>query len=358
MNPLVTTRFAQSHIKIRCERRLLRPGETTVRVGNTVSPNQVIARMPEQVQYYIVPGNELLGVQPAAITDYLLVDIGQTVELGAPLLQKKSLFGSKTVKAPVAGKVSAVQNGRIIMESIAHLVELRAMVKGRVTNFVGDRTIIVETQGTLIQGLWGSGVETFGPLKVTAEQPGQPLTAGDLNKHENNILATGTIQDEAILEQAAFEEIPGLIVGTMSARLCDMAHQLQLPLILTDGISSHDSGESGPHYMSQPLFDLLRQWDGHETSLLMSADSHHKPEIIIPHQTTTGQIQPPAYQPLTKGQTVRLLRTPYKGQLGRVITLLNTARPTATGIKTYGAMIALADEQTVFVPYTNMEAIL
>lgn len=351
MDPLVRTKFAQSDVNIRCERRLPRPGSTTVRVGNAVAPNQVVARIPEHVKFYIVPGNELLGVPPDTITDYLLVDVGDNVDLGAPLLQKKSLWGNKVVKSPVAGKVSTVQNGRIILESTARLTELRAMVKGRVTGFVGDRIIVIETQGTLIQGVWSTGTEAYGPLRITADSPDQPFSSSSMNKHERHILVTGTIQDEALLEQAAFEEVNGIIAGTMPARLCQTARRLRLPLILTDGI--------GSHRMAQPIFDLLKQWAGHETSLLVPRGSLDRPDIVIPHQNgSAAKASPPTYQPLAAGQTVRLLRAPYQGQIAHVVQLLGTARTTESGIKAHGALVALADEQTVFVPYTNMEAIL
>ena len=354
MDLLVNVRFARAYSKIRCERRLPRPGDTTVRVGNSVAPNQVVARIPERVKFYIVPGNELLGVPPDAVTDYLLVDIGDRVEMGAPLLQKKGLWGYQTIEAPVAGTVSIVQNGRIIIESIARLIELRAMVKGRVVNLIGNRTIVLETQGTLIQGIWSTGAEAYGPLRITVDQPDQPLTASSLDKHERHILVSGTIQDETLLEQAAFEEVTGLITGSMPAHLCQLARRLRLPVILTDGI--------GTQPMAQPLFDLLSQWAGHETSLLTPFDRTYRPEIVIPHQVTadsTSASSPsPSYQPLAVGQTVRLLRAPYQGQLGQVIRLMNKARPTKTGLKAAGAMVTLADEQTVFVPYTNLEAIL
>ncbi len=350
MDPLVNVRFAQAYAKIRCERKLSRPGKTVVRVGNAVSPNQVVARIPEGVRFYIVPGNELLGVPPAKVTDYLLVDVGDSVELGTPLLQKKGLLGDKTIKAPVAGRISIVQNGRIIIESIARLIELRAMVKGRVIGFRGDHTIVLETRGTLIQGVWSSGAEAFGPLKITVERPNQPLTARSLDKHEGHILVSGTIQDESLLEQAAFEEVTGLITGSMPARLCQVARELKVPLVLLNGI--------GQQPIDQHLFDLLAQWSGHDASLLTPFDRLHRPEIVIPHDVTNPATPSPTYQPLAVGQAVRLLRAPYNGEVGRVAQLINKTRPTATGIKTAGAMVTLAEEQTVFVPYANMEAIL
>jgi hypothetical protein len=350
MNPLVTTRFAKSDIKIRCERRMEYPGSTTVRIGHTVSPNQVLARIREQVKFYIVPGSKLLGVPPAEITDYLLVEIGGSVDLGDPLLQKKGVFGGKTIKAPVTGTVSSVQNGRIILESAGRLTELRAMVQGRVTNFIGNHTVVIETQGTLMQGVWGTDVETVGPLKMAVDHAAQPLDAGSFKKHENHILVAGAIHDEALLEQAAFAEVNGLIVGAMPSHLCDVARRLQLPLILTDGIGSHQ--------MSQRFFDLLGQQAGRETSLLRAANDNRRPQIVVAHEVALEQLKPPAYEPLAVGQTVRLLRAPHKGKVGQVAQLLTTARTVETGIKTHGAMVALDEDQTVFVPYSNMEAIL
>lgn len=350
MDPLVSVQFAQSNIKIRCERRLPRPGDTTVRVGNTVAPNQVVARIPEQVAFHIVPANELLGVPPAAVHDYLQVDIGDNVQLGMLLLKKKSMFGTKTVTAPVAGQISAVQNGRIILESVGRITELRAMVKGRVASFVGNHTVVIETQGTLLQGVWSTGIETFGPLKMTSDYPDDPLFGNSISQHNDHILVAGTITSESVLEQAAAEEVKGLIIGTLSARLCQVAQKLQLPLILTDGI--------GDYPMSQHIFELLRQWEGHETSLLIATGRYQRPEIIIPHKITTGEAQPLTYHPLATGQPVRLLRQPYQGQIGQVVKLFHKARTTEIGIKAHGAMVAISTEQAIFVPYANMEAIL
>lgn len=350
MKQLISAVFVQSQTKIRCERRLPQAGETTVRVGNTVTPNQVLARVPDRVQFHVVPASELLAVAPAAVADYLLVAIGDNVESGTPLLQKKSLFGSKTVEAPVAGRVSALQNGRVILQAIGDLIELRAMVQGRVANFIGNHTVVLETQGTLIQGIWSSGVDTFGPLKMTADRPATPLHPSDLQNHDGHILVTGAIRDEALLEQAAAAEVKGLIAGAMPARLCDVASRLRLPLILTDGI--------GDHHMAPQLFDRLQEWDKQETSLLTNAGTTNRPEIVIPHKVPAGRLQPPIYKPLEKGMTVRLLRAPHKGEIGRVTQLFRSARTTAIGTQAYGAMVVLTTEQTVFVPYANMEAIL
>jgi hypothetical protein len=350
MKQLVNAVFVQSQAKIRCERRLPRAGDITVRVGTTVAPNHVVARIPKQVQFHVVPGSELLGVPPAAVTDYLLVEIGEKVGPGTPLLQRKRLFGGQTIESPIEGEVSAVQNGRIILQSTTGLIELRAMIQGRVANFMGNHSVILETQGTLIQGVWSSGVETYGPLKITADSPGTPLHPSDLQNQKDHILVTGTIRDEALLEQAATANVRGLIVGTMPAHLCDTASRLRLPLILTDGI--------GDHHMAPLIFERLQAQEQQEASLLVTPGASNRPEIIITHNVPPGRLQPPIYTPLEKGKTVRLLRAPYKGEIAQVDQLFSAARTIDTGIKAYGAMVRLANGQTVFVPYANMETIL
>jgi hypothetical protein len=350
MNQLLNATFVQSNAKIRCERRLTRPGETTVGMGNTVTPNQVLARIPEQVQFHIIAGSEELGVTPAEMADYLLVNIGDRVEPGTLLLQKKRLLGNKQVESPFAGEVIVVQNGRIILKSVTQLFELRAMVQARVLNFIGNHSIILETQGTLIQGVWSSGVETFGPLKITADRPNTPLHVSDLQNHDNHILVAGTIRDEELLKQAVMAEVRGLIVGAMPAAFCALAAQLRLPLILTDGI--------GDHHMAPLIFDRLRQHENQEASLLVIPGTNKRPEIIIPRKVPPTQLQPSIYTPLEKGRTVRILRAPYKGQMGQVVQLFHSARTTEIGTKANGAMVALDNQQTVFVPYANMEIIL
>lgn len=339
----------EPQIVLQRERMLPQVGELIGSIGSEVTPMQVVGRSQIAGGYVVVNASEQLDLAPDMLTAYLRVGEGDLVETGDVLL-RRGRWGTKVV-APAAGRVHAVQNGRLLLQRPFVWHELRALLRGTIINQLPQRGVVIETTGAYIQGRWGTQQEGFGRLRLLTETAEGILTAeswqGEL---ERRVVVAGQVSETAVLHQATEANIAGLIVGSMPASLIPFAQTLSFPLIVTDGF--------GQPAMSEIIFNLLKKLDNRETTLFgkMDEDKGSRPEIIVATGVPSHQtLRPPA--PLAVGQTVRLLRQPYAQQLGKVVKLFEQAQALETGIYTPGAAVKLANGQVVFVPDANLDVI-
>ncbi len=353
MDYYTRTTIIQPHIKIRRERTLPKSGEVVVGVGQDVTPNLVVARTPLETHFAIVDASEILGVTRDKVPDFMMVEKEAIVDIDTVLAQKKKLFRTRQLLAPEEGVLFEVVNGRVVIQQTSEWLEKQAMVAGRVVSYVADRGVIIETQGTLIQGAWGSGKESFGQLKTITRKYSDPLRKEQLSHDSRDlILVAGRLEQLEILEMAADSDVKGIIAGSMPAELCQAATSLPFPIILTDGI--------GKQNMTAQIFNLLQQADGQEASLFGDYDEPkgQRPEIIIPQPTSPTTETVSANKPIRVGQPVRLLRPPFMGQIGEVVKIYSLSQMIGTGAKAKGVDIQLSDGNVVFVPNANFDVII
>jgi hypothetical protein len=351
-----TTTVVKALTRIRRERLLPQAGEIVVRVGQDVTPVQVVVRATQETGFHIVRAHELLGVSPDEVEKHLMVQVGAAVQRGMPLLRKRGFWGrGKQVKAPFDSVLHQVTRGNLILQQAPDLIELRAIVPGRVTGLVGGRGVAIETAGSLIQAVWDNGQEGHGKIKVVASSPMMPLAGSQLGPElRGSVLVAGHLNDVELLQQAEAMEVRGAIFGSMPADLCQAAGRVSFPVFVTDGF--------GSQAMAEPIFELLRQSEEREASLLsrVSQRPGSRPEIIIalPAAGALAESLPNHVVPLAVGQTVRLLRAPYSSLTGTVVALCRQTRPTATGLRLAGADVKLSNGEVISVPYTNLDVIL
>lgn len=344
----------QPFTKIRRERRLPQAGEVVVSLGQQVNPVQVVARTSQQRGYTIVPAAEILGVPEEEVAQYLLVEEGTAVQRKKPLLRKRGLFGGKEYVSPVNGTLYQVSNGRLVLQQTPDLLEVRAMIQGIVAGNLGNRGVVIETHGTLIQGKWANGREGYGTIKAVGEDRDLPLAREHIGADvRGTILVAGVLQQAGVLDLAEENSVRGVIVGSVPARLAPALSGYRFPIIVTEGFRGQK--------MSTPIFDLLRQMQGREASLLGApANAWTRPEIIIPrpgrHEKSTA-VSSETTISLNLGQTVRILREPYAGQVGQVIAIHGRARVTELGYRLPGADVAITDDRVIFVPFPNLDMI-
>jgi len=336
---------------IRRERLLPAVGEVVARIGQDVQPAQVVARMPRQTDFHIIPVSDLLRIPPQELPELLMVNEGDLVERGTPLLKRKGLFSMKFV-SPVDGVLHRVSNGRLIIQLTTGWLELRAMMKARVANQIPGRGVVLETHGALIQGVWGSGKENIGSLRLATPSPNMALDEYDIEDDERGqILAAGKLDRTEALQKAIDGRVGGLILGSVTADLMATAVSAPFPILITDGI--------GRQNMLAPIFELLKEMEGNETTLFANPNgSDERPEIIIPQPRIPKEDAPLPNRPLAEGQRVRITRGRHGGQLGVLSQLHTRPQNTDIGTRAMGADVILANGLVVFVPYVNLDVII
>lgn len=341
---------------IRRERFLPVPGRVLVNPGEVVGPADVVARCQLPGKVLVVDVSRTLRVRREQAAKYIRKAVGESVQTDEVLAAPKGLLGRlrRNCRAPVDGQIVGIRNGLILIEAAPVAYELRAHIRGQVASVLPNRGVVISTTGTLVQGVWGSGGEAEGVLKLVVDSPQKPLRPRsiDVSCH-GTIVVGGWILDEKALEQAVEANVQGVIVGGVRSELCAWLEELPFPVMITEGF--------GTLSMSGHVFSVLHSNTGREA--MLSADTRtrwdiRRPEVVIPLRSEKEALSDDSSpQPLKVGMQVRLLRAPYLGVVGTVTDLSTLPRVVESGVRLPVAEVELEDEGPVLVPLANLELI-
>ncbi|MFC2036735.1 hypothetical protein ACFLYD_02025 [Chloroflexota bacterium] len=354
----VATRTA-SFTTIRRQRLLPARGNVLVRPGDLVESADIIARCPLPGKLWVVDVSQALGVHRAQATKYIRKASGDTLQANEELAGFDRRSGRKSCRSPVAGQVMAIRAGRVLVETASTFFELRAHLGGQVVGVMPERGVMISKVGALIQGVWGSGGEALGRLKLVVEDPQAPLDAASLGEDcRDSLVVAGRILEEEALEQAKEAHVQGLIVGSVSAELCPVLQSLPYPVLVMEGF--------GPIPMSQHAFSLLQSCAGREAALSAEFQTcwracpeqrrrAGRPEVLIPLEgagDVPGEV--PGLPPLQVGLRVRGLRDPFLGAVGTIADLPPLPQRVESGARLPVAEVDLDAGESVLIPLANL----
>ncbi|MCL7451751.1 MAG: hypothetical protein M8467_01750 [Anaerolineae bacterium] len=341
---------------IRRERLLPVAGEVLVGYGEKVGPADVVARCQVRGHMRVVDVSRALRVDRKRATKYVHKSPGETIQADEVLAGHGGLLGSlrSNVRSPVEGQIVEIRDGLVVIEAAPATLELSAHLKGQISNVMPKRGVVISAVGTLIQGLWGTGGEAEGVLKLLVDNPQSPLRASsiDVSCH-GTVIVAGHILDEKALEQAIEAKVRGAIAGSVSAGLCPFLQSLPFPVLITNGF--------GSMAMSEPVFSLLHASMGREAMISTYEPGRwggRRPEVIIPLRVEDEvPSQDTGPRPLKIGDRVRILREPHLGALGSVTALPRLPYTVESGARLSVAEVEFQDGDTAMVPLANVELI-
>ncbi len=360
-----------SHTVLIKDRRLPLPGEIMVKQGDTVTAEQVVARtkLPGNVQTLNVAG--LLGILPEEINESMLKKVGDKVQKDESIARSKGLFGlfKSNVKSPINGDIENISKitGQVILREPPVPVEVIAYINGEVIETIKQEGVRIRTSGSFIQGIFGIGGETIGLLATAVDDPGQPLTEKDLDKSfADKIVAGGSIVDYNTLVQARKTGIKGIVVGGIEDNDLKMfmgydigvaitgSEQVGLTLIVTEGF--------GRLRMADRTFNLLKSLEGKKASINGATQIRAgvmRPEVIVPLETAPAKksVDISGGTGLEVGMSVRIIREPHFGAIGKVVSLpVDLANiETESHVRVLG--VELDTKEKITLPRANVEII-
>ena len=324
------------HAKVEKNRRLPIKGEITKQVGDLLKPEDVVATtvLPGNVQMLKVAN--VLNIGPADVPDVMLVKEGDKVEKGQMIAETEGLFGffKSDVKSPIDGTVESISDvtGQVVMREAPIPVEVDAYMSGMVKEIIPDEGVIVEADAAFIQGIFGIGGESRGTMEILVDNREQELTTDLLNEsHKGKIVVGGSFVSLETYKKALSLQIAGIVVGgfnyydleeilgyTLGVAITG-SEDLVTSLIVTEGF--------GNIRMGSRTFDLLNKENGKFVSINGATQIRAgviRPEIVIPLQK--NEIPETAvYQSddrgIGEGSLVRIIRAPYFGKMGEVVSL-------------------------------------
>lgn len=351
---------------IRKERRLPLKGEVLVGVGERVVPSTAVARTFLPGAVHIVKAGEILGVAGEDLERYLLKREGEEVEKDETIASATSFFGlsKRIVRSPVKGTIESISpiTGNVSIREEPKPLYLNAYVEGEVIKVLPEEGVVVETKGAFLQGIFGVGGEKWGKLVVEVDSPNQMIK--DLREGMKDcILVGGSIEGEE-LKRALEVGVKGVVVGGIRDDvLRDLLgydigvaitgqENIALTLIIMEGF--------GNLPLSQRTFQLLKRFNGFFCSINGATQIRAgvmRPEIIIPHKEEIPSLKEEFTSRLVVGTRVRVIREPYFGCLGEVVSLPPEPQILETGARARVAEVLLEGGEKVVVPRANLEII-
>jgi hypothetical protein len=359
---------------VRKVRRLPLKGQVLVQVGDQVDPDTVVARTELPGPVTTVRVAERLGVEPRELTKYLLKQVGDKVQSGEIIAERKSFFGLFTsrVTSPITGTIDFISEatGNIGIRHLPTPVEVTAYLRGLVVEVLPEEGAVVATRGVFVQGIFGLSGERHGQIALLANSPDEVVSDTKVSdEHRGKVLIAGALAHWRLMEAAkqvgAVALVTGGVLDTDIKRLLGYdigvaitGHEpLPFTLIVTEGF--------GEIAMAKRTFELLASQEGKKASVNGATQIRAgviRPEVVVPKDgaLTFEELEETkesgfAAGELNIGTPIRLIRAPYFGALGRVVTLPTEPQEIETETKTRVLEAKLVTGERVVIPRANVE---
>ena len=352
-------------------RRLLPiPGNVLVKSGELVDARHVVAEtfMPGD----ITPLNlaKLLSMPPGDVPECMLKKEGDPIDAGEAIARTKGIFGKfKTeYKSETAGTIESISavTGQVIVRGAPLPVQVKAYLTGRVAEVIPGEGCAIEADVTFVQGIFGIGGETYGPIRMACKRHDQELTDDLITADMNGCVVIGgarvTVQaiEKARKVGAAAVIAGGLDDADLEAFLgynlgvaITGSERVGLTVVITEGF--------GEIAMARRSFDLLASRQGDDAAVNGTTQIRAgvmRPEIVIPLKTDRRGDAPIVVEGrLAIGAPVRVIRDPYFGEIGRVTGLPPEPRTLESGSKARVLEVTFDSGEGVIIPRANVELI-
>lgn len=356
----------------RARRILPIAGDVLVNVGDRVSARDVVARtlMPGDV----IPINvaNVLSMPPADAAECMLVGEGDQVEVGQVLARSKGIFGMfrSECKSKSAGTVETISSvtGQVILRGEPQRIEVHAYLTGEVVEALPGEGVVIEADVAFIQGIFGIGGETFGPLVMACADHEQELVADLIKPSMKGAVIVGgaRVTDEAIRRAIEIKAAAIVAGGIDDQDLRDLlgydlgvaitgSEKVGITLVITEGF--------GEIAMAKRTFELLASHEGDEAAVNGTTQIRAgvmRPEIVIPLSAAAAAHEKASTEAgglLEIGTTVRVIRDPYFGILGTVAALPPEPQVLESGSKARVLEVRFESGKNVVIPRANVELI-
>jgi len=349
MQATVTHILPVTHVKR--TRLLPASGRVLVRTGQKVSATDVLAEVSYQSPHVLVDIRKGLGLgRQDSLEGVMQHAEGDVLAKGDIIAQQKGLL-TRTVRAPIDGRIAAVIGGRVLMEVDTKPYQLLAGIAGVVTELVPDRGAVIEANGGLVQGVWGNGRAAQGVLISLLKNPNEELTSAMLDvSMRGAIVIAGSCSSADTLKIAIELPLRGLILSSMTADLIPVALEANIPIVLIEGF--------GHLPMNSAAFKLLTTNEKRDVCLNATPwnpYSGDRPEVFIPLPVEAQE--PAEIVEYRTGQSVRIHGAPLTSQIGEIIRVRPEGATLPTGLIAPAADVRLGNQEAVLLPLANLDVL-
>lgn len=332
---------------IRRTRVLPTSGRVEVREGQKVLASDVIARALLPSKHVVLDVRRVLGIgSQVAVEKYIVRKEGDQLVKGDVVAETGGML-SRQVRAPAEGEIISITGGKVLLRVQSTALELKAGFSGTVAEVIADRGAVIETHGSLLQGMWGNGRMDNGLFVVLPDLLEADLARSNLDVSlRGAVVLAGHCSNGEALQAGAELPLRGLILASMSSSLVPLASSLNYPILVMEGF--------GKMALSEAALKLLNSSEKRDVSVNAACDSKtgDRPEVIIP----LPSVGEPAVETDTfaPNQTVRLIGAPYHGQVGTLVRVRPGLSLLPNGVRAPSADVQLNAETRVVIPLANL----
>ena len=346
-------------------------GKVLVKKGDKVKAEDIVAEtlLPGKV----VPFNlaNKLSIPPELVGEYVKIKEGDTLKKGQLLAQTKGFFGlfKTSVKSPLDGEVENISKitGQLLLREPRIPVNIKAFIDGLVVDVVEEEGVVIENKSAYIQGIFGIGGETTGNLKVLVSSPEEILDENKIDEScKDGLIVTGSMASYALIKKAIKVGAKAIITGGIDDKdlkkllgynigVAITGHEdIGLTIVVTEGF--------GKIKIAKKTLELLKRFNGHKASLhgiTQIRAGVMRPEIIIPIEFKEEELEVPEAKmaSLEIGTTIRVIRQPNFGQIGKVTALPEELTPVESESMARILEAELESGEKVMIPRANVEVI-
>ena len=363
-------------LQIRKSRNLPLPGDVIVKKGNTVKSDDIVVRINLLGKVYSVNVVNRLAILPTDLRKNMLKKEGDSVVKDEPIAETSpfiKMFKSICL-SPITGIIESISDitGQVLLREPPKPVQITAYVDGKVVETIENEGVIIETNATFIQGIFGIGGETTGELQIVVNSPDDIVKPEDIKEvHRGKIIAGGSIIYSDAIKKALDTGVKGIVVGGIRDKEINEllgydlgvaitgSEDINITIIITEGF-----GQIG---MAQRTFDMIKLREGAVASINGATQIRAgvvRPEIIIPYndEDTSGKSDESGSADgksagISIGDQIRIIRNPNFGMLGTVKSLPSELQTIETEAMARVLEVKFPDGQTSIVPRANIEAI-
>ena len=363
-------------LQIRKDRNLPLPGDVIVKKGDTVKSGDIVAMTNLPGKVHAVNVINRLAILPTDLRKNMLKKEGDSVVKDEPIAETSpfiKMFKSICL-SPITGIIESISDitGQVLLREPPKPVQITAYVDGKVVETIENEGVVIETNATFIQGIFGIGGETTGELQIVVNSPDDIVKPEDVKEvHRGKIIAGGSIIYSDAIKKALDTGVKGIVVGGIRDKEINEllgydlgvaitgSEDINITIIITEGF-----GQIG---MAQRTFDMLKLREGAVASINGATQIRAgvvRPEIIIPYndEDTSGKSDESGSADgksagISIGDQIRIIRNPNFGMLGTVKSLPSELQTIETEAMARVLEVKFSDGQTSIVPRANIEAI-
>ena len=352
------------------ERILPLKGEVLVKDGDLLNPDTIVAstNLPGNVQMLKV--SNILNIDPKDVVDALKVKESQEVKKGDIVAETAGIFGmfKSSVESPVNGTIESISKstGRVVVREAPIPVEVDAYVSGKVDQVIENEGIILKSKAAFIQGIFGIAGEKRGDLLLVSSSPSEELTADQITPDmKGKILIGGSFLSLDAYKKALSLQVAGIVVGGFNYYdlKAVLGYNLGVAITGTERLNTALSVTEGYGSipMSEATFSLLKENNGKSSSINGATQIRAgviRPEIVIPIDSGNSDNDSESQIPegIKEGSTVRVIRSPNFGKIGKVISL-----PSELNKMESETMVRVAEininGKNILIPRANLEMV-